>query len=190
MYFTFKINNETLFRAKLHSIQCEANTKAGIRCKRKCVIGSPFCNVHLKYDHDLQIKKSLIPNAGKGLFAIDPHDKNGHEVIFKKGDTIANYNGEIIDRNELINRYGDGEETAPYAIQISQNRFEDASIIRGIGSLANTKANHNNSTISLSRGFARLKATKNIRNGDEIYLSYGRAYRLNDPGVSYSTTAR
>lgn len=187
-YFTFKINNEVHFRCKLDSLRCTDKTKSGTQCKRKCVIGSPYCCTHLQYKHYLKIKTSLISNSGKGLFVTDPQDSTHREIIFDKGEIIVKYCGEIIDLHELEDRYG--AHTAPYAVKISNNRFEDCAKTRGVGSLANTKAGDNNATFSIYRGFASLRATKNIRNGDEIYLSYGPAYGLHKHGVEYGTTAK
>lgn len=185
-YFTFKVDGEELFRTPISSLQCTDITKRGTRCKRKCVIGSAFCSSHLAYQHHLKIKNSNIEGAGKGLFACDPLDSNSNEILFKKRIKIVSYNGEIINQAELERRYG--EFTAPYAVAISENRFEDGARVRGIGSLANIDPGHNNATLSIHRGQVSLKAIKNIRNGDEILLSYGRAYRMHEPGVEHSTT--
>jgi hypothetical protein len=188
-YFTFKINNEEVFKTQLESIRCTEITKKGNRCKRQTVIGSTFCSTHLAYNHHLQIKESNIPNANLGLFAFDPLHSNSNEILFKKGTTIVKYQGEIIDRDELNNRYQ--FHTAPYAVKISNNRYEDGAKVRGVGSLANTKPNHNNAKLSISnKGIASLKATKNIRNHNEILVSYGPAFKLNEPDVTYSTTKK
>lgn len=187
-YFQFTIDNEVIFRTPIKSLQCEDQTKKGTRCKRRCVIGSSFCSTHLMYNHHLQIKKSTIPNAGLGLFARDALSSDPNQIIFHPGDKIVQYMGEIIDTEELINRYHN--KTGPYVVGISKDRFEDGSSIRGVGSLANTLPNHNNTTLSIYRGRASLKATKVIKNGEEILLSYGKQYKLHQPGVDSSTTKR
>jgi len=187
-YFQFKIGEHVQFRTQLQSLQCTDVTKKGTQCKRKCVIGSPWCSTHLSYKHHLKIKTSLIPNAGKGLFACDPLSSDANEVLFKKGATICKYFGEVIDRDTLIERYSD--KTGPFVIGISNNRFEDGAKTRGVGSLANTNPHHQNASISVYNGRASLKATKNIKNGDEVYLSYGREYKLNQPGVEATTTKK
>lgn len=183
--FIFKINDEVHYRTKLMSIECEETTKKGKRCKRKCVIGSPYCYTHLAYKHHLTIKESTVANAGKGLFAVDPMSSDNNDIIYKKGETIVKYFGEIINLNELIERYAD--KTGPYVVQMSQNKYMDGAKKRGIGSLANTLPNHNNATLSVSHNSVSLKATKNIKNGDEILLSYGRGYKLNEDGVDFQT---
>lgn len=186
--FIFKIGEDIHYRCFLESIQCIDQTNAHKQCKRQTVIGSPYCYTHLLYKHHLRIKKSTIPNSGNGLFAVDPMDSS-HKVIFKPNDpelcVIALYKGEIIDKDELIERYGN--KTPPYVVGINNNRYEDGAKIRGVGSIANTKPNHNNATISVHNGYAKIKATKNIYNGDEIFLSYGRSHKLNEQGVNHTT---
>jgi hypothetical protein len=187
-YFTFKIDNQITFRTQVQSLQCQDTAKTGKQCKRRSVIGSPYCSAHLAYKHHLKIEESNITNAGKGLFAVDPLSSNPNDIIFKKGSNIVEYTGEIINGEELNDRYQD--KTAPYTVQLNKDKFIDGAKIRGVGSLANTKPNHNNATISVYRSKASIKASKNIKNGDEIYLSYGRSYRLKEPGVSHETTKR
>lgn len=186
--FIFKIGNDIHYRCMLESIRCIDHTKAHKQCKRQTVIGSPYCYTHLLYKHHLRIKKSTIPNAGLGLFAVDPMDSS-HKIIFKADDrrlsVIALYKGEIIDEEELIERYSN--KTPPYVVGISEDRYKDGAKIRGIGSIANRKAGHNNATISVHNGYAKIKATKNIYNGDEIFLSYGNSHRLNQAGVTHET---
>ena len=83
--------------------------------------------------------------------------------------------------NQLNNRYG--EYTPPYAYKIDKNNFRDASLKRGVGSLGNTNRNKNNARISPNtiNKTATLKATKNIRNGSEIFVSYGSDYSMDEP---------
>lgn len=186
--FVFKVNDQELYRTKVESVRCADYTVKGARCKRMCVFGSPYCSAHLASIHYLQIRPSLIPNAGKGLFAVHPRDSNSKEVLFRRGEIICACKGEIIDEEELVGRYGN--KTPPYVVGVSEDVYEDGARIRGIGALANTNPGHTNATLSIYRGRASLKATRSIRSGDEIYLAYGRAYRLNQPGVESYTTAR
>jgi hypothetical protein len=182
--FIFRIGNNIHYKCILESIRCIEHTKAHTQCKRQTVIGSPYCYIHLLYKHHLRIKKSTIQNAGMGLFAVDPIDST-HKIIFKRNDTIALYKGEIIDLKQLIDRYSD--KTPPYVVGINKNRFEDGASVRGVGSIANTKAGHNNATISVHNGYAKIKATKNIYNGDEVFLSYGKSHKLNELNITHIT---
>ena len=104
------------------------------------------------------------------------------------GDTICPYNGQVINTHQLEQRYG--EQTAPYAIRVKDNKYEDAALQRGIGSLANHKPRaQSNTEFVVSRDHINLRATKNIRNGQELFVSYGNDYHFNEPGV-HTTTNR
>jgi hypothetical protein len=188
--FVFKVDGQETFRKRLYSGRCQGITKTGQRCKRNCIIGFEYCPIHLQTVEHLKIKDSNLPNAGKGLFVSD-NTKGPHEVVFRKNDTIAPYNGEVITQHVLNERYG--IHTAPYAVRITNNAVIDSAAKRGVGSLANTYPGHNNSnlkTVRLSHTnpSAKLAATKPIRNNQEIYLSYGQGrYQVNEPGVHFYT---
>ena len=81
---------------------------------------------------------------------------------------------------ELNDRYGD--LTAHYGVQITKNDYIDSALKRGVGSLANTNGGHNNAKFSINprNHSASLKATRAIKAGQEIYLAYGRSYKLNE----------
>lgn len=164
----------TEFQCNLKKERCVGHTKTGNRCKRNVCIGLDYCFSHLQIDKHLKIKASTIPNAGKGLFALNKQLPE-NAIVFRKGNLIIDYNGDNINSNQLHNRYGD--DTAPYAVQVNNNQFIDASCRRCIGSLANTNRN-TNARLSLYRGKVNIKATKNIKNGDEIFVDYGPIYEI------------
>lgn len=178
--FKFMIDDNTQFECILESNRCEGIKPNGQRCKRTCVNGLPFCAAHLKSNLKLQIKPSTIPNGGKGLFATSvPY--NGNQVVFKKNETIVGYNGEIINDNELVHRYG--QNTAPYALKVKNDTHIDCACSRGVGSFAN----HNNMRIVNARfsvnyrqNSVSLKAIKDIKNGAEIFVHYGELFNLNE----------
>ena len=177
--FTFKVNNSPKFLCDLKSEQCLDTKKTGARCKCRAIIGYQYCHSHLMYKHKLKVKDSTIPGSGKGLFACDPMTER-NEIIFRPKDRIVIYGGEPLDQKELSKRYG--EHTAPYALKTGRDRFLDGACRRGVGSLANTRRNRNNAAFSSKY----LKATKNIRNGQEIFASYGRSYKMTEP-TSHTT---
>jgi hypothetical protein len=185
--FIFKINDENQFQGQLLTSKCSANTKNGARCKRNCIIGYEYCYSHLESEKQLKIKDSTIPQAEKGLFAFN-RKKAPNETIFKKDQVITEYNGENISPAQKTARYAN--KTAPYAVEVGR-RVIDSALQRGVGSLANTKPNHNNASFSVSTRnntpSAKVKATKPIKNNQEIFLSYGRSYKLHDPAVSFTT---
>lgn len=184
--FIFNINNQPHFEGQLYTGRCRAHTKAGTRCKRNCIIGFEYCFTHLESEKELKIKDSTIPEANKGLFAYN-HRKGNNEVLFRRGDTISQYNGENINTHTLDERYSD--KTAPYAVEVSRDRYVDSALKRGVASLANVKPNHNNASFSINQvnKTVKIKATKPIKNNQEIFLSYGRQYRLHEPNTSFIT---
>ena len=183
MYFHFH-TDEYQFDKKLSSRQCKFIKPNNSRCKNRCVIGLNYCHIHTKQELKLQIRKSNIPDAGKGLFAYG----NQNDVIFEKNQKITEYNGEIIDEETLLTRYD--ENTAPYAIKLYKNKYEDGAAVRGIGSIANHSNNKNkiNARLSIKRNnTAQLIAVKNIKGGQEIIINYGDDYQFEDEDVCIST---
>ena len=189
--FKFLIDNEVHFECNLESLKCLAIKKDGHRCKNHCVIGTPLCWVHLLYQKNLRIKPSTVHEFGKGLFALNPK-LPADTIMFRKGDTIAEYNGQRIDERTLIQRYGG--YTAPYGVELKKNTYIDAACLRGVASLANHTNNQRLLNAKLVQVYTtlpqtiKLKATKNIRNNTEIWINYGRAYRFNKNAEHYTTT--
>jgi hypothetical protein len=209
--FRFKVGDDTIFREELSCFQCtEINERNGQQCRRRVCIGLPFCYHHIKL-HNLQIKNSTIPNAGKGLFAFAPILERGKRtrrrrerprmqtratrartVIFNEGNVICNYYGEFINEHELQERYR--IHTAPFGVRIIPHQYEDGALFRGMGSLLNHQPEHLanaafrrvNQTEQEERHI-ELVATKPIRNGDEIFVDYEDEYILNEPNVEYTT---
>ena len=170
----------------LRCANCKFIKANGEQCKNRVCIGLPYCHIHKKIMQLLKVNKSLIPNAGLGLFAHDgSNDKR--KILFKNGDIITVYYGELIGKKELENRYD--IFTAPYAIENRKNRiYEDGALFRGVGSIINHHPKKANCRISIGRNNkSSIVARKNIRNGDELYINYGKEYKFNEKGVKTST---
>ena len=189
--FVYSVNGHVTFSGNLQGRRCIGHCRNGRRCSRRSVIGCPYCYQHLKSDRHLRIKPSTIHNAGKGLFAEDS-TQAPNAIIFRRDDDIIEYIGETIDRAELNRRYH--HHTAPYALQVRGDNnnplYIDAATIRGVGSLSNHRAGHHQNArlvVNFQNNTARLRATKNIRNGEEIFVSYGHQYDVNEAGVQYRT---
>ena len=190
-YFKFYDNERDprpSFTCALDSERCIGQNKNGQRCSRKCIIGTPYCWTHLLSKHHLRILPSTIANAGKGLFVVDKKQPEG-AVIFRTGETVCPYGGDLIDKDTINERYG--ENTAPYGIQLSQNRYRDAGCARGVGSLINHDSRRANVAYSVDQRAktVSIKAKRNLKNGEELFVSYGRVYRMND-GSKYTTTTK
>ena len=185
MKFSFSINHILHFRGCLACERCHGMTKGGKQCSRKTCIGSGWCHTHLLNERHLRIQISTIPNAGKGLFVMHQTKAPG-DIIFKIGAKIIEYDGELVDKDTLQDRYED--ETAPYGIHINKDRYEDGALHRGVGTLVNQspRANMTNARFGVSKNRIVLFATKTIRNGQEIYVRYGNEYRF-DEDTQYST---
>lgn len=191
-YFHFHAPN-IQYDAVLSSMQCSHLKPDNTYCKRKVVIGLPLCFQHTASDYKLKIKPSSIPNAGLGLYAYDTTKEPG-EVVFdynsrtREGVRICPYYGQVIDEETLFSRYG--EYTAPYAIFLDNGLTEDNATKRGIGSLINHKPQAQCNCYFLldaTDNRVYIVSSKKIKNGQELFVNYGRNYRFNEPGVQSST---
>lgn len=179
---------EHIFDALLESHQCGYTdrrpdaVRGRYKCGRKVIVGFEFCFQHLCKEKHLRIRTSTIPGAGKGLFcqlAVQP--SRNRDVVFRKGDLICEYNGEIISKTVLHERYG--HFTAPYTVQKGRN-YIDASISRGVGSLSNHSSTNYNAILRQDGNKVYLEAVKNIVNNDEIICHYGNSFAFNEPVIT------
>ena len=168
----------------IHCHRCEFIRSNGARCKNRTCFGSPLCWIHNLKTYHVKSQTSTIPAAGRGLFA---------RKDFGKGEWICPMLGENISTACARKRYF-GYVTAPYTEEYENGRSIDCACSRGIGSLANAlfhvegkmkgklkgRTAHNAYTIVRprdKRGRPRqiwLRADKKIKNGDEIFLWYGK----------------
>ena len=171
------------FKCNLKCSQCTGTTRGGGRCKNRVCQGVVLCHQHRK-SVKLKVKQSGIARAGKGLFAWEP--SNGGN-IFKKGDTIGYYRGELISNKRMDKRYGK-TGNAPYTVATSRssvagntNKNIDAGCKRGLMSLANGSRGMSGANARFIDNIRpdktiAVKATKNIQHNKEIVLHYGKAY--------------
>ena len=189
--FSFYDQQGLKFRENLHRFHCSATNDNGTHCHNICVIGEHYCWIHLLWKEHLRIRPSNIHGAGKGVFAINKRLPE-NAVIFHKGQTIMNYDGEEVTRQTLDQRYG--HHTAPYGVEVShrKNIYEDGAMQRSVMSCVNSPPNGTqpNCRLTTNRGrtYCIVKATKDIRNGQELYADYGHEYRFGEEeGTHYST---
>lgn len=177
-------NRTSQLACNLESKQCAATNKNGKHCGRTTVRQLPYCNQHSKTELGVEIKKSTIPSAGFGLFAMK---------LFRKNDKIAPYDGRTITNEQKKTMYGTTKnDQAPYAVKISRDSFKDAACKRATGAFVNNKPNHNNSKLAVNHtnNTVTVKATKRINPGQEIFAAYGPGYfpRPNDlPKPTFTT---
>ena len=184
--FTFKEDDTARFSCPLVKGRCSfVNPRTDKRCERTQYLGFDVCWQHLRIKYKIRIAQTTLTGvSGKGLFAFN--NTNNKDIVFKPNENIITYRGQPVSADDLEQRYGN--KTAPYAVMINKSSFIDAGCERGVGSFANNKARSKaNAKLSLNKGVITLKATKKIRNGDEIFVSYGDVYRLKEEGVSHQT---
>lgn len=193
--FQFLVDDEVWFSCELKCVRCKGRTASGQRCSRITCIGTPLCWSHMLKEYQLKIMPSTVPAAGKGLFAWHP-TSDANIILFRQGDVLLEYEGEMISRAELDRRYDeeDEEHVAPYAYGAG-NFVVDAACERGAGSLIN----HSDQARNINCKFVydprtailSVVATKNIRNGHELFMNYGEGYNeLNSERVSHRTRSR
>jgi len=123
----------------------------------------------------LSIKKSQVPSAGHGLWA----EKN-----FKRGEIIVKYEGEKITWKECERRNQEQEGYGDYYFFISKTNCIDAQhttwaqgrYANDASGLIRIKGLRNNARYEIINGEVVIKASRNIKSGEEIFVSYGRSY--------------
>ncbi len=98
MYFHFH-TNEGNFDEKLNCMSCQFIKADGLQCKNRVCIGLPYCWLHERFIKHLEVTVSNIPNAGLGVYAFNGTDTR--EIIFKQGDLVTPYFGQVIDKDKL-----------------------------------------------------------------------------------------
>lgn len=190
MPYKFKFNDledpENNFSCLLHCSQCLHMNNKNIRCKNTTCRGVPLCWIHLLKEKKLRIKKSSIKNAGLGLWVVDTSKKNTQNV-FKKDEVIIAYIGENLTPEILSKRYN--EKTAIYGL-CELNVCVDSACVRGAASYINHSSSSKKINVYFdfddSTGQFIIVAKKNIKNNTELFISYGKQYRINENTV-YST---
>jgi hypothetical protein len=152
------------------SQRCTADKRDGTQCKGWTRHGE-FCWGHLAMYGGLRIKDSTIADAGKGLYA---------NRDFAKGEVVAHYTGDIVP--ESYDDVDTGSHQSRYLLSLTRSTLIDAARTntapgrmvndpRGSGKKQNVSfcCDQRNKTVT-------LKATRAIKKGAELLVSYGRAY--------------
>jgi hypothetical protein len=137
-------------------------------------------NAMATWNNGAKVQPSTIPNAGRGVFATRP---------FVKGSLVTEFAGESITRDEALVRREQGDHL--YIRSLDWNTLVDGVKEpvegRGLGSLCNDGIlpQHNNCVYKrywhsqYCRYQLVLKATRDIMEGEEFLVSYGRGYWKN-----------
>lgn len=191
-FFIFRAGDGIYFECPLDCRRCPQLTKYGTRCRLRSCIGNDMCWIHLLSQRHLRIKESGA-GRGKGLFALDRAARGRNEVIFRRGELIVEYEGEILTEAEVDRRYGP-DNTAPYTVDSPiQDRYWDAACSRSAASMTNHAAGRRTNAkfvFNDDTEMVEIRATKNIYNDTEIFVNYGRNYILNQDGIESTTKQR
>lgn len=190
-YFHFRSTNEGDERSldcKLISERCDHIMQSGNRCRKRCLIGLTKCWIHLESVYGLRIRDAGA--LGQGLFASNG-DSYSNDIVFRPDDYIISYvGGDELTEAQVEARYG-VNNSGPYAMRVGDGSYQDCAIRRCAASLINS--NRGTSTRSNCEfvdhtdddGNAEILVicTRNIRNGQQLFISYGREYRFNENNV-------
>lgn len=121
----------------------------------------------------LIIKKSQIPGAGKGLFTTKD---------IKKGSKIIEYRGEIIDWKEYCKRTK--EDKDGYMAYVNRKKCIDAyntpqykaRYANDAEGIIRKKGLKNNAEYQIIDDRVYIVATRDIKAGEEIFVSYSKSY--------------
>lgn len=114
---------------------------------------------------DHHFKRVLVKRgmAGLGLFA-------GEDI--KKGEMIIEYIGNILNKEEA-----DKVTTSQYLFEINRNKTIDGSVRWNIARYCNHACEEaGNGESEIKKGRVFIKATKNIKEDDEILYDYGEEF--------------
>ena len=121
----------------------------------------------------LIVKKSQLPNAGKGLFTTKP---------IKKGEQVIEYLGEIIEWKEYLKRVL--EDKDGYLFFINKQKCIDAyNTPQHLARFANDASGitrvtglRNNCEYEIIKNRCYIVAKRNIQPNEEIFVSYTKEY--------------
>lgn len=121
----------------------------------------------------LKVKTSQLPNSGKGLFTT---------TAIKKGTRIVEYLGEIIDWKEYEKRVERDEDG--YLFFVNKKHCIDAwntpehlaRYANDAAGLGRVKGLRNNSVYKTEGNRCWIVSTRDIKAGEEIFVSYTKEY--------------
>jgi hypothetical protein len=122
------------FRCQLEQTRCAAkNKRNGRRCAR-VTFRHPLCLQHTRSILGVDVRRSTIPNAGCGLFAVR---------TVNVGDAVTPYGGHHYQTEADYPQAATRPAALPYTVEMGGNHgFLDAACLRGLGSYANHAPTH------------------------------------------------
>jgi SET domain-containing protein len=122
-------------------------------------------------EKELVVKRSRIPNAGKGLFT---------KVFIPKGTRIVEYKGKVSTWKDVDHKEGKNGYiyyvNRNYVIDASTNKKALARFANDAKGLKHVKGINNNCIYALFNGKVYIESIKDIPANSEILVDYGREY--------------
>lgn len=192
-YFHFYNTNpgqERHFDEQLKSEQCIYRLSPNRRCRKRCLMGLQMCWMHLQSVNNVRIRDA--GDLGQGLFASDGTNENN--IVFRNGDYIIMYEGgERMTTAQIDARYGH-DSTGPYAVMAANKSYQDCAVRRCAASFINSEVGTGQAANCELQSYGRRRimvvAIATIRNGEQLFCSYGPEYNFNEPGVWTRTDGR
>ena len=213
--------NEDLIAPRVCGLNCIViNAVTGHKCRRPTCQDYRYCTRHLASIKHLLIAKSKrlhdLGVDGLGLYAYNPKFGRAHSyakgipimdpthIVFKTGDVLGEYGGEILTKAEFDSRYDDrdNDETATYAesgykgflvdglgatsaISYSNESLDIGKLMRhsrdqnDFVQRYDTAAEYDHRTNVMTRqrkGMIEMVATRSIAHCEEILWNYTSSY--------------
>jgi uncharacterized protein len=124
-------------------------------------------------ERHLYIKKSLIPNAGKGVFT---------KVAIPKGTRIVEYKGKLENWKEVRHQEEDGSNlyllrvSARKAINAKYHKSAFARYANDARGTTKVKGLTNNCELVSDGNRCFIESLRNVNRFDEILIGYGKEY--------------
>jgi hypothetical protein len=152
--YRYEVPGKQAFECKLTCAQCIAETSQGARCKRTVCVGVPVCAQHAVKYLQVAIGRTKLADERRrrldfaGLIACSSAASARQTVIFREGDYIIPYLGEVVTKSQVDARYdfarghGRVKAVAPYVMEQNTgkgtSRLYDAACYRSYGAFVNT----------------------------------------------------
>lgn len=191
MSYTYRsrATENTGFTCNLECRRCTAPARStNTQCRRNTCKYLPYCHSHLRSVLNLRVGPSTLNIMHNGVRM---------DGVFATADLVVGtripYDGDVMTNTQLDNWYGRTRfNLAPYAENVTHNRNVDAACKRFIGSKVNDVSSEEHLTPAYYQNRHRYNAAfRKVNNntvfvetivpinaGDEIFVSYGRAYWL------------
>lgn len=123
-------------------------------------------------EKSLIVKKSTIPNSGKGLFT---------KVLIKKGTRIVEYKGKVVTWKDVekMADYRNGYVfyfNSKYCIDAWETKKSVAGFANDARGITRAEGLKNNSEYVTEKKHCFIEASKDIPAGSEIFVGYGADY--------------